>query len=60
MQPGVLSRMFEPYFTTKKPGKGTGLGLAEVKRFVERSGGMVAAESSENSGTTVRLFFPCT
>ena len=40
--------------------KGTGLGLAEVKRFVERSGGMVAAESSENSGTTVRLFFPCT
>jgi signal transduction histidine kinase len=60
MQPDVLSRMFEPYFTTKEPGKGMGLGLAEVKRFVERSGGMVAAESAENSGTTVRLFFPCT
>jgi signal transduction histidine kinase len=60
MPPDVLSRMFEPYFTTKEPGKGAGLGLAEVKRFVERSGGMVAAESAENSGTTVRLFFPCT
>jgi signal transduction histidine kinase len=59
MQPDVLSRMFEPYFTTKGPGKGMGVGLAEVKRFVERSGGMVVAESTENSGTTVRLFFPC-
>src|ERR1700733_11091670 len=60
MQPEVLSRMFEPYFTTKEPGKGTGLGLAEVRRFVERNAGMVAAESAENEGTTVRMFFPCT
>jgi signal transduction histidine kinase len=59
MRPDVLSRIFEPYFTTKEPGKGTGLGLAEVKRFVERCGGMVAAESAESQGTTVRLFFPC-
>jgi signal transduction histidine kinase len=59
MQPDVLSRMFDPYFTTKELGKGTGLGLVEVKRFVERCGGMVAAESAENVGTTVRLFFPC-
>jgi signal transduction histidine kinase len=42
-----------------EPGKGTGPGLAEVKRFVERSGGMIAAESAENVGTTVRMFFPC-
>jgi signal transduction histidine kinase len=59
MQPDVLSRIFEPYFTTKEPGKGTGVGLAEVKRFVERSGGMVVAESAENEGTTVRMFSPC-
>ena len=59
MRPDVLSQMFDPYFTTKAPGKGTGLGLAEVKRFVERSGGMIAAESAENVGTTVRMFFPC-
>jgi signal transduction histidine kinase len=51
--------MFEPYFTTKEPGKGTGLGLAEVKRFVQRSGGMIAAASEENLGTTIRMFFPC-
>jgi signal transduction histidine kinase len=59
MRPDVLSQMFDPYFTTKAPGKGTGLGLAEVKRFVERSGGMIAAESAENVGTNVRMFFPC-
>jgi signal transduction histidine kinase len=59
MQADVLSRIFEPYFTTKEQGKGTGLGLAEVKRFVERSGGMVVAESAENEGTTMRMFFPC-
>jgi signal transduction histidine kinase len=59
MQPDVLSRMFEPYFTTKEPGKGTGLGLAEVKRFVQRGGGMIAAASAENLGTTIRMFFPC-
>jgi signal transduction histidine kinase len=59
MPPDVFSRMFEPYFTTKEPGKGTGLGLAEVKLFVERNGGVVAVESAENEGTTVRLFFPC-
>ena len=57
--PGVLSRMFEPYFTTKEAGKGTGLGLAEVSRFVERSGGMIVARSVENEGTTVSMFFPC-
>jgi signal transduction histidine kinase len=58
MQPDVLARMFEPYFTTKELGQGTGLGLSEVKLFVETSGGMIAAESTENVGTTVRLFFP--
>jgi signal transduction histidine kinase len=59
MQKDALSRMFEPYFKTKEPGKGTGLGLAEVKRFVERSGGMVVARSVENEGTTISMFFPC-
>jgi signal transduction histidine kinase len=59
MPKDVLSRMFEPFFTTKEAGKGTGLGLAAVKRFVELSGGMIAARSVENEGTTVSMFFPC-
>jgi signal transduction histidine kinase len=45
MPPDVVSRMFEPYFTTKDPGKGTGSGLDQVKRFVERSRGAVTVES---------------
>ena len=54
----ALSRMFE-LFSTKEAGRGTGLGLAQVKRFVELSGGMIAARSVENKGTTVSMFFPC-
>lgn len=55
----ALSRMFELFSTTKEAGRGTGLGLAQVKRFVELSGGMIAARSVENKGTTVSMFFPC-
>jgi signal transduction histidine kinase len=60
MSPEVLSRIFEPYFTTKEPGEGTGLGLDQVKRFVERSRGAMTVESVENEGTIVRMLFPCT
>jgi signal transduction histidine kinase len=59
MPPDVVSRMFEPYFTTKDPGEGTGSGLDQVKRFVERSRGAVTVESVENEGTVVRMLFPC-
>jgi signal transduction histidine kinase len=59
MQADVLARIFEPYFTTKEPGQGTGMGLSEVKRFVESGGGMIVARSVENEGTTISMFFPC-
>lgn len=54
----VLSQAFTPYFTTKAPGRGTGLGLAQVRRFVEARGGVVDIESKLGTGTLVRLFLP--
>lgn len=56
MDPETRQRAFEPYFTTKK--KGTGLGLAVVRRVVERAGGFVRVESAAGRGTTVRVFLP--
>jgi signal transduction histidine kinase len=58
MPQDVLTRAFEPYFTTKEPGKGTGLGLDQVRRFVERSQGVVRIDSVPNAGTIVRMLFP--
>ena len=50
----VLSRVTEPFFTTKQPGKGTGLGLAMAKGFVEQSGGSLTIDSEVGHGTTHR------
>src|SRR3954453_21431287 len=47
----VLARVTEPFFTTKEPGKGTGLGLAMAKGFVEQSGGSLSIDSVVGSGT---------
>jgi len=54
----VLSQAFTPYFTTKAAGSGTGLGLAQVRRFAEGRGGAVGIESERGVGTLVRLFLP--
>jgi signal transduction histidine kinase len=58
MPPEVLARLFQPLFTTKDPGKGTGLGLASVKIVLEQMGGTVAVRSDEDTGTTFSLFLP--
>ena len=58
MSHDVLSRITEPFFTTKEVGKGTGLGLAQVYGFVKQSDGGFAVESNPGQGTTVRLTFP--
>ena len=52
----VRSRAFEPFYTTKGIGKGSGLGLSMVYGFVQQSGGSIAIESAPGQGTTVRLF----
>jgi PAS domain S-box-containing protein len=59
MPPEILQRVVEPFFTTKPPGMGTGLGLAMVHGFVTQSGGAMRIESEVGTGTTVTLFLRC-
>jgi PAS domain S-box-containing protein len=58
MPAGVLEHVFEPFYTTKEVGKGSGLGLSMVYGFIKQSGGHVAISSAEGKGTTVRLYLP--
>jgi signal transduction histidine kinase/ActR/RegA family two-component response regulator len=54
----LLPRVFEPFFSTKAPGRGTGLGLAMVASIVRRAGGTVEIHSEVGVGTRVRLLLP--
>jgi signal transduction histidine kinase/ActR/RegA family two-component response regulator len=58
MDAATLARATEPFFTTKGPGQGTGLGLAMAKGFAEQSGGGLGIESIVGKGTTVTLWLP--
>lgn len=58
MTPDVRARAFEPFFSTKLPGKGSGLGLAMVQGFARQSGGDVRLESEPGHGTKVTLWLP--
>ena len=58
MAPSVLERIFDPYFTTKVKGKGTGMGLAVVHGIVKSYGGEIQVESERNQGSCFRILIP--
>ncbi|SAK85837.1 PAS/PAC sensor hybrid histidine kinase [Caballeronia catudaia] len=58
MPDSVKARMFEPFYSTKAEGQGTGLGLSMVFGFVSQSSGCVDVQTQVGKGTTVALYFP--
>ena len=58
IHPHDMTRIFQPFFSTKPPGKGTGLGLALASSIVEEHGGSIRLESEPGTGTTVRVELP--
>ncbi|SLM28055.1 putative Histidine kinase [Desulfamplus magnetovallimortis] len=55
----IASKIFDPYFTTKAEGKGTGMGLAVIHGIVNNAGGHVCFQSNPETGTTFKVYLPC-
>ncbi len=60
MDENTLSRIFEPFFSTKQPGRGTGLGLSTVYGIVKQHGGFIDVVSRPDEGSTFTVYLPAT
>jgi len=56
--PELLDQVFEPFVTTKEPGKGTGLGLAVAARLIDAMGGTIRVENGEQGGAVFTIVLP--
>ncbi len=60
MDEETVERIFEPFFTTKGEGKGTGLGLANVRRHVQKLRGLIRVQTELRRGTRFLVYIPAT
>ncbi len=59
IHPALLNQIFDPYFTTKEPGEGTGIGLDVTCKIIKNHKGVIRVESKEGKGTVFHVYLPC-